>query len=442
MEQWHADVAWLGRPERDVLVEVDASRITSVTTGVKAPRDAIRLRGALLPGLVNAHSHAFHRALRGTTQRGRGDFWAWRNAMYSVAQQLDPETYRELAVATYSEMALAGITAVGEFHYLHHGPAGRRYSDPNEMGAALISAAEVAGIRLTLLDTCYLRGGIRGGPLDEVQMRFSDGDVDSWAARADDLEPTPMARVGAAVHSVRAVDKPSIESVAEWARKREVPLHTHVSEQRAEVEECMQVAGMSPVEVLAEAGCLGAATTAVHATHLSGVDVELLGRSHTCVCVCPTTERDLGDGIGPAAPLTEAGSALCFGSDSHAIVDLFEEARAVELNQRLAREVRGLHDADALLAGATETGAQSLGWHAGRLEPGALADFIVVDLETPRLAGTEVDDLAAHLVFAATAADVTDVVVGGRQIVENRKHLRVPDVGGALARAIDKLDLR
>lgn len=362
--------------------------------------------------------------------------------MYSVAKGLEPDSYRDLAVATYVEMALAGITTVGEFHYLHHDPTGRPYSDPNAMGAALIDAAQEAGIRITLLDTCYLRGGIRGGPLDEVQRRFSDGDVEAWASRVDELEPGPMARVGAAVHSVRAVDRPSIEAVAQWVREREVPLHAHVSEQRAEVEECMQVAGMSPVELLAEAGCLGSTFTAVHATHLSGVDVELLGRSRTCVCMCPTTERDLADGVGPAAPLTETGSSLCLGSDGHAVIDMFEEARAVELDQRLALEKRGLHDPNALLAAATIGGAQSLGWAAGRLEAGAVADFIAIDLGSPRLAGTVVDDLAAHVVFAAAAADVTDVIVGGRQIVEGGTHVKVPDVGTALASSIAKLEAR
>jgi formiminoglutamate deiminase len=324
-----------------VVVEVEGERIARVTEGADPPAGAERLAGITVPGLANGHSHAFHRALRGRTHRGGGDFWSWRELMYQVAGALDPDRYLELATATYAEMALAGITAVGEFHYLHHDPAGRPYADPNQMGEALIEAAGRAGVRLTLIDTCYLRSGLDGQPLAGAQVRFGDGDAAGWAERAGAVGARPRLRVAAGVHSVRAVDPAAMAAVAAWAEAREAPLHLHLSEQRAENQACLAATGHTPAALADSAGVLGPRTTAVHATHLSGTDVALLGATGTGVCLCPTTERDLADGIGPARALADAGSPLCLGSDSHAVIDLFEEARAVELDERLASERRG-----------------------------------------------------------------------------------------------------
>jgi formiminoglutamate deiminase len=441
---WHAELAWLG-PEQGVaervLVEVEGERIAAVTEGADPPAGATRLAGVTVPGLANGHSHAFHRALRGRTHRGKGDFWSWRDLMYQVAAVLDPDRYLELATATYAEMALAGITAVGEFHYLHHDPAGRPYADPNRMGEALAEAAGRAGIRLTLLDTCYLRGGLDGRPLAGVQVRFGDGDADGWAARAGALRDRPGLRVGAAVHSVRAVDPAAMATVAAWATGRGAPLHLHLSEQRAENEACLAATGRTPAALASSAGVLGPRTTAVHATHLSGEDVARLGATGTTVCFCPTTERDLADGVGPARALADAGSPLCLGSDSHAVTDLFEEARAVELDERLATERRGHHRPADLLAAATGSGMDALGWDAGRLAPGRLADLVTVRLDSVRLAGARPADAVDHLVFAATAADVASVVASGRQVVADGQHLLVDDVAAALGRAIAALDL-
>ncbi|MFB6395522.1 amidohydrolase family protein, partial [Polymorphospora sp. 2-325] len=209
MTRWHAAYAWLdGRtgPDPDVLIEVTEGRFTAIDAGVPAPPDATRLAGLVLPGLANTHSHAFHRALRGRTHTGGGTFWTWRERMYDVATRLDPDSYLALARATYAEMALAGITCVGEFHYLHHAPDGRPYADPNAMGAALVEAAAQAGVRLTLLDTCYLTATVDGKPLAGPQLRFGDGDAAGWAARVDAFRPAgDHARLGAAIHSVRAV---------------------------------------------------------------------------------------------------------------------------------------------------------------------------------------------------------------------------------------------
>jgi formiminoglutamate deiminase len=440
---WHAELAWLG-PERGVvervLVEVEGDRIAAVSEGVDPPAGAARLAGVTIPGLANGHSHAFHRALRGRTQGASGDFWSWRELMYRVAASLDPDRYLELATATYAEMALAGITAVGEFHYLHHDPAGRPYADPNRMGEALVEAAGRAGVRLTLIDTCYLRAGLDGQPLAGAQVRFSDGHADAWAERAGALRDRPGVRVAAGVHSVRAVDPAAMATVAAWAAGRRAPLHLHLSEQRAENDACLAATGRTPAALAEESGVLGPRTTAVHATHLTGEDVARLGATRTTACLCPTTERDLADGVGPASALADAGSPLCLGSDSHAVIDLFEEARAVELDERLATERRGHHRPADLLAAATAAGMAALGWDAGRLAPGQLADLVTVGLRSPRLAGTRPADAVDHLVFAATAADVTSVVASGRQIVADGRHLLVGDVGAALDHAIAALD--
>jgi formiminoglutamate deiminase len=441
---WHAELAWLG-PGRGVaervLVEVEGERIAGVTEGVEPPGGATRLAGLTVPGLANGHSHAFHRALRGRTQRGRGDFWSWREQMYRLAATLDPDRYLELATATYAEMALAGITAVGEFHYLHHDPAGRPYADPNRMGEALVEAAGRAGVRLTLIDTCYLRAGLDGRPLAGAQVRFGDGDAGAWAERAGALRDRPGLRVAAGIHSVRAVDPAAMATVAAWAADRDAPLHLHLSEQRAENEACLAATGRTPAALASSAGVLGPRTTAVHATHLTGDDLARLGATGTTVCLCPTTERDLADGVGPARALADAGSPLCLGSDSHAVIDLFEEARAVELDERLASERRGHHRPADLLAAVTAAGMDALGWDAGRLEPGRLADLVTVGLGSVRLAGTRPADAVDQVVFAATAADVISVVAGGRQVVRDGRHLLVGDVGAALGRAIAALDL-
>ncbi|MBW3601496.1 MAG: formimidoylglutamate deiminase [Actinobacteria bacterium] len=434
---WWAERAWMpgGVAER-VLLTADGDRLEAVTAGADPPADAARLPGLVLPGLVNAHSHAFHRALRGRTESDPGDFWSWRARMYELALRLDPDRYHALARAVYAEMALAGITAVGEFHYLHHAPGGRPYAEPNAMGAALAAAADEAGLRLTLVDTCYLRGDF-DVPLRGPQLRFGDADAEAWARRASDAAAElPGVRMAAGAHSVRAVPPDSMDVVAGWAAERDAPLHVHLSEQPAENEACLAATGRTPAALADEHGLLGPRTTAVHATHVTAGDVKRLGSGATAVCLCPTTERSLADGIGPAAALRDAGSPLCVGSDSHAVVDLFEEARAVELDERLATGRRGHHRPEALLRAATAGGAAALGWDAGTLAPGRLADFVAVDTAGVRLAGAGRRDLPTQVVFAATAADVTHVVVGGRPVVDDRAHVRVGDVGRALGDAI------
>jgi formiminoglutamate deiminase len=423
MRLW-CEWAWLGgETAAGVVLDIDGDRLGAVDVVGSPPGDAEQVRGLVLPGLVNAHSHAFHRALRSRTQAGRGTFWTWRDQMYRLAATLTPESYRRLAVAVFGEMAQAGITTVGEFHYLHHQPGGGPYDDVNEVGDALLAAAGEAGVRLTLLDTCYLHGGIGVEP-NEVQHRFADASAEAWAERVSALKDSATARIGAAVHSIRAVAPDEMKVVRQWSAGRDVAVHAHVSEQPAENADCLAAYGVTPVQVIGRAGLLGPRFTAVHATHLTDADIAALGGSH--VCFCPTTERDLADGIGPAADLVAGGAALCLGSDSHAVIDLFEEARAVELNARLATGERGRLPAVALLTAATAGGAESLGWpDAGRLEPGALADLTVVDLDGPTMAGAAPGHLVEGAVFAATAADVRHVMVGGRWIVRDGEHTRL-----------------
>jgi formiminoglutamate deiminase len=445
---WLADLAWLPGQgvRRDVLIEADGDRFTSVTPAAGAPAGTTRLHGLTLPGLANAHSHAFHRALRSTTQAGRGTFWTWRERMYDVAARLDPDSYHRLARAVFAEMALAGVSCVGEFHYLHHRPGGRPYADPNAMGRALIQAAAEAGLRITLLDTCYLAGGLaEDGPLPLAgpQLRFGDGDAARWAARVTDLGCdlhgmiSPHAQAGAAIHSVRAVPRGQMHPVVAWAHRFGAPLHVHMSEQRAENEACRAVYGMSPARLLYAEDVLGPRTTVVHATHVDDDDTELLGGGQTFACLCPTTERDLGDGLAPAQALAAAGCPLTLGSDSHAVVDILQEARGVEYAERLARRARGHFTAEALLRAATTDGHASLGWpDAGEIAPGARADLTTVSLDSVRTAGTAAGLALEAAMFAASAADVKDVVISGRHVVRDGTHLLVPDVPGELSRSI------
>jgi formiminoglutamate deiminase len=437
--------AWLGADgvRAGVVLEVVDGRYTVVRPGVaEPPPGATVVRGVTLPGLVNAHSHAFHRALRGRTHApgppaagGADTFWTWREQMYALATRLAPDTYHALARAAFAEMALAGITTVGEFHYLHDGS--------DEMGEALVDAARAAGVRITLLDSCYLRGGF-DRPKQGAQCRFGDRSVDAWADRVEAVAARHAGdadvRVGAAVHSVRAVGPSDAAVVARWARERGAPLHAHVSEQPAEVDDCLRAHGTTPILLLERAGAVEPGFCGVHATHARAEELVLMGAVGAAVCLCPTTERDLGDGAAPVRLLAEHGVGLCLGTDSHAMVDLFEEARAVELDERLVSGRRAVLPPDRLLHAATAQGAAALGWaDVGALAPGRRADAVTVTLDSVRLAGAPADALDAAVVFAATAADVVRVVVDGRVVAGAGRHRLVPDVPAALADAIRAL---
>ena len=434
--QFWCEQAWLPTGvTHGVLVRADgAGRITEVSTVASPPPGAHRLPGVVLPGFANAHSHAFHRALRGRTHDGGGTFWTWREAMYTLAERLDPDRYLRLARAVFAEMVLTGYSCVGEFHYLHHAPGGARYADPNAMGEALRQAAAEAGIRLTLLDTCYLAGGI-DAPLAGPQLRFGDGTAAAWAARVAELTEDDNTRIGAAVHSVRAVPREALPEVVAGAPAGR-PLHVHLSEQPAENEACRDRYGCTPTELLHAAGALSERTTAVHATHLTARDVALLGAARTGVCFCPTTEGDLADGIGPARELVDAGCRLSLGSDQHAVVDPLAEAQALEHGARMRSNRRGRFRPVELLAAATERGHECLGWPGnGRIAVGAHCDLVAVRLDTPRTAGV----LPEQVLLAASASDVDTVVVGGRVVARGGRHETLGEVGRVLAEVVEEL---
>jgi formiminoglutamate deiminase len=432
-----AAYAWLPDGCRaGVSFEVDHGRFAQVRVGVEPQDGQEILRGVILPGLANGHSHAFHRGLRGRTHAAGGSFWTWREQMYALAARLDPDSYLDLARAVFAEMAQAGYTVVGEFHYLHHDQNGRPYADPNVMGKALIQAATDAGVRLTLLDACYLAGGLTATghrPLDPIQTRFSDGDVDHWQARVSLLNDSDQIRIAIAVHSVRAVPADALNKIDKAAGER--PLHAHLSEQPAENAATQAFYGRTPTELLDDHGLLGRRTTVVHATHLTDTDIKTLGRTQTSACICPTTERDLADGIGPARRLADAGSLLTLGSDQQAVIDPFEELCGVELHERLATGERGRFTPAELIMIASEAGYRSLGWsEGGRIADGALADFVVVRSDSVRTTGARPDQIA----YAATAADVDQVVVAGQVIVRDGRH-RLGSPARLLAAALDQL---
>ena len=437
MATYFAQWAWRGAEHAVANVRITvANGVISAVEDNAAKQDGdVAVAGVVMPGLVNAHSHAFHRALRGRTHGGTGDFWSWRTPMYEIANRLTPDSYRELATMTFAEMALSGITGVGEFHYIHHNTDGTKYKNPNEMGLAMVQAAQRVGIRIALLDVAYLHAALdKPEPLAE-QKRFSDGNVDAWLDRVDALgEGGDGWTVGMAPHSVRAVHPRELEEVV--ANRHGKVVHLHVSEQPAENAACVAATGMTPTQVLDNVGLLGPHMTAVHATHLTDTDIALLGKSRTCVCLCPTTERDLADGVGPAAALRDAGATLSLGTDSNAFIDMFEETRAIETDERLVTGKRGLHTPSSLLAAATSVGATSLGWGCHGIQVGNPADFIALSLDSVRLASFDGANGAAHIVHSAAPSDVRDVWVGGKQVVANFQHAKIGDVVAGLRNAI------
>jgi len=398
-----------------------------VSTGAPAPGAAIiPLRGrAVLPGLVAAHSHAFQRAIRGRTEHRahqRDDFWTWREAMYAAAERLSPDDLYAVSKFCFLEMARAGVTAVGEFHYLHRDPAGRPYADPNELDLAVARAAREAGLRVVLLRVAYARSGF-GVPANPRQRRFIEGSVDEYLTNLDAL--AKHVPVGAAPHSVRACPAEWIREIASHAQQRGLPLHLHVSEQPAEVEQCRAEHGTTPALLLEKLGALRETTTAVHAVHLSPEDVAALGRARATVCACPTTERNLGDGVVRADKLLAAGARLFVGSDSEVQLNPLEDARQLEYHLRLVELERAVLDTERAGVGglgaklysiASEGGMRSLGLAGGALRPGEPADFMVVDLDDPSIAGATAEDLMAGAVFCMERTAICETWVAGKRL--------------------------
>jgi len=433
--------------DRVLVFDEQTGRIAQVVTADALPRgiEVERRAGlALLPGMVNAHSHAFQRAIRGWTQwrpaDERADFWSWREAMYRAVLRFTPDDLYAVSRFCFIEMLLAGYTTVGEFHYVQRDQQGRAYGDPNELALQVVRAATDAGLRICLLNVCYAQGGI-GQALRAEQRRFATPELDAFleatSALQNRLRDCAQASAGIAPHSVRAVEKDWLRPIADYARERNLPAHMHVGEQPAEVEACLGTYGRRPAELLDELGVLSGSFTAVHAVHLSDTEVRVLGSARAFVCACPTTERDLGDGIPRARDLVDAGARLCIGSDSQTVIDPWEEVRLIEYHARLAQLRRVVMSvptgpdrnevAPLLLRAGTTGGAQALGVGSGELAAGQPADFVLIDLEHPALAGWNKATLGPLLALSSPADAVREVWVGGCPRVRDGRHIALPD---------------
>lgn len=418
----------------------DSGKVASIGLApAEATASGTRLaQQALLPGLANAHSHAFQRLIRGRTEyidnaRADDDFWSWRERMYEAATTLTPEDVFTASRQAFLEMALSGITTVGEFHYLHHQPDGTPYDERNELAHQVVRAAREVGVRITLLRVGYARAGHRVDA-NPRQRRFIDPDVDTFLQSVESLRNrfagSDVVRVGLAPHSVRAVPRSWLYAVERALP--ELPLHMHVAEQTAEIDACVGETGLRPVEYLLDIGLIGPRFTAVHAVHLEPREALAMGRAKATVCACPSTERNLGDGVVPADALLQTGVRLCLGSDSQATIDLFDEARQLEGHLRLGHQRRAVLDpkqgrVDGLAARlfdfATREGARSLGFEGHHsLDVGTFADFLTVSMEHPSLVGTDEQSLLPALILGGGTSAVTNVAVGGKWIVENGRH--------------------
>jgi len=450
MTTWLSDLAFIdGRFQTEVSLSADADGLIAAASPDAAP---IRLNNrALLPGLVNAHSHAFQRVIRGRTehrtQNEQDSFWTWREMMYSAATRLSPEDIYDASRMAFLEMVLSGITAVGEFHYLHRAPDGSEYADANLLAKEVIRAAIDVGLRIALLRVAYARSGFELEP-NPQQVRFIETDPNTYLRRIDDLrsEYASLAGkvwIGAAPHSVRAVTLSYLKQVCAYAGEHGLPVHMHVAEQPAEVSACIQEYGRSPIALLDTEGLLNERFTAVHAIHVTPKAVRSFAESQAMVCACPSTERNLGDGVVPADLYFDEGVRISLGTDSQAQIDLLEDARELEYHLRLQRMERAVlspedDDSQAGLAArlfecATADGARSIGAPGGLLELGRPADFFTVDLNDPSIAGASEDDLLPAIVFGSAKSAVKDVVIGGKQVVSEGRH---PDQEEIIARFV------
>lgn len=431
-----------GKFESGVAMFADENgRITRFAEGGSEVANAQRLPNrALLPGFVNCHSHTFQRVIRARTEYRttavKDTFWTWREAMYHAALRLSPEDIYVAARMAFLEMALAGITTVGEFHYLHHAADGTPYDDRNLLAKQILLAAADVGIKIALLRTAYVRAGWRK-ELEPGQARFITPKPADFVADTAALDgfvrkesPGGRAWVGVAPHSIRAVPREYLIEVAGYARARNFPIHMHVAEQPAEVDACLAEYGARPVAFLDQNGVLSSKFTAVHAIHLEKDEIARFARHRATVCACPTTERNLGDGIFAADELQAAGVGICLGSDSNIQIDPLEDARQLEYNLRLSKRERAVLAtasdrqslAGHLFKAATENGAASIGASGGKLEVGRPADFFTVDLNDISIAGADVESLLSHVVFALQRAAIRGVFVDGRQVIGEGHH--------------------
>ena len=459
--RYWCESAWIdGAVARGVLLSADdTGTLTAVETGIDpAPPDAEAVHGFALPGAVNAHSHAFHRMLRGRTHGDGGTFWTWREVMYSVAAKLDPQSYETVARAVFAEMLAGGYTSVGEFHYVHHAQDGTPYGTERPRGdasddaglrahameRALARAAASAGIRIRLLDTCYLTGGI-DAELSAEQSRFGDGTIDGYMDRHAGLIDTfadefpvnapgeSFVHVGAAIHSIRAVPAANLQRFTELSGA----VHVHLSEQPAENEASQAAYGATPTEVLARSGVVDDRLSAVHATHLSEEDIAILGGSRSTIVMCPCTEADLADGIGPARELADAGAVISLGSDQHVVLDALRETQGLEAGERLRSGQRGRFSPAELITALTVGGARSLDLPVGGLEVGKACDFVAVRNDSMRTMGS----LDEQIILTASASDVHLTVSGGKVRVRDGVHTELGDIAELYAQAFAALEM-
>jgi len=446
-----------GSFRHDRVLEVsDDGKILSISDVAEAAPEAVvhRLSGcALLPGMIDVHSHAFQRALRGKAESRRTsgpDFWSWRNSMYRCALALTPEEIYDVARMAFLEMMLAGITTVGEFHYLHRSPDGSAYDDPNLLAKQVIRAAQSVGIRIVLLRCAYVRAGFSLAP-DPGQVRFLEPEADAFIQHADDLRSeishmSSSISFGLAPHSIRAVPRHYLQTIATWAHTYGMPVHMHVAEQPAEIEASIAEYGVTPFEFLDEVGLLTPDFTAIHAIHLGARDIERMARGKITVGSCPTTERNLGDGILCADQLIDAGVSIALGTDSHAQTDALENARELESNLRLLHLQRAVLDgrqgrplASLLFDSATSAGARSLHLETGTLQPGRPADFFTVDLADASIAGSMPDELLTNIVFSMSRSAIRHVAVDGEMKIDQSKHSLQDEIIEAFCRVQQRL---
>jgi formimidoylglutamate deiminase len=457
---WLPDLLYRnGRFESGVALFAGArGEISRFSTEDDDLRRAVRLPGrAMLPGLVNVHSHSFQRAIRARTEHrtgaGSDSFWTWREAMYHAANLLSPDDIYDVARMAFLEMLASGITAVGEFHYLHHEPRGEFYSDPNLLAKQVIRAARETGIRIALLRTAYARAGWGKSP-NPGQARFITADPNVFIEHTEALRAALLqehaqgvAWVGVAPHSVRAVPLPYLKQIADDARWRGMKIHMHVSEQPAEIEACLDEHGARPIELLQREGLLREGFTGIHAIHITADEIRYLADAGARIGACPTTERNLGDGIGPAAEWSAEGVRTCFGSDSNIQINLLEDARELEYHVRLQSIRRVVLAPDAgpeslaqsLFASATEVGAASIGAPGGSLSTGKAADFFTVDLDDLSLAGADAESLLSHIIFSAERTAIRDVYVAGKAILRDGRHPLAGEIVSSFKRVQDKL---
>jgi len=435
---------------RDVAIDVaDDGAIATVTPG-RAADGATLLAGPVVPAMPNVHSHAFQRALAGRTGRAapaRDDsFWTWRQAMYECLDRMDADAFEAVAAQAFVEMTKAGYSAVAEFHYVHHDPAGEPYADPAELALRVVAAAETAGIALTLLPVFYAHAGFGGTPPTRGQRRFVHA-PQTFSQLLDRLAPMAAARgfaLGVAPHSLRAVTPDELQAIVAMAPAG-ARIHIHVAEQSKEVDDCAAWSGQRPVEWLLNHAHLDARWCAIHATHVTERELKGLAASGAVAGLAPTTEADLGDGTFPCIAYVDAGGRYAIGSDANTVVDPFAELRLLEYSQRLRLRHRNLlarGDApvgQSMWAAAARGGAQACGRDAGAIVAGARADLVVLDPDEPALVGHDADTVLDAAIFGPCRRPVRDVVCGGRFIVRDGRHPREDDVLARYRTALARL---